>query len=151
MLRTAFDQKFWPHLHTLQAALPALRPQGSVVLVTAASAQAALPGTAGLAALNGALESAIGPLAAELAPLRVNAVSPGVVDTPWWDAMAPDQRAQFLADYAQSLPLKRIGQPGEIAQAIYLMATNPNITGTVLPIGGGMQLATGQAVGVPGS
>ncbi len=56
---------------------------GSITLVTAGSAQSALPGTAGLAAVNGALEAAVAPLAAELAPRRVNAVSPGVIETGW--------------------------------------------------------------------
>jgi len=54
--------------------------------------QAALAGTAGLAAVNGALEAAVPPLATELAPRRVNAVSPDVVETDWWQSMPADQR-----------------------------------------------------------
>ncbi len=82
VLRRAFAAKTFAQLEAVQAALSHLTRAGSVTLVTAASAQAAFPGTAGLAAVNGALEAAVRPLAAELAPLRVNAVSPGVVDTP---------------------------------------------------------------------
>jgi NAD(P)-dependent dehydrogenase (short-subunit alcohol dehydrogenase family) len=143
-LRQGFEAKFWAHLQTLQAALPVLARDGSVVFVTAASAQAALPGTAGLAAINGALEKTVPPLAAELAPLRINAVSPGVVDTPWWDFLPEGQRAATLEGFTKNLPLARVGQAEEIAQAIYLLATNPNITGTVLEIAGGGHLATGR-------
>src|SRR5215218_5637911 len=85
-LRTGFEGKFWPQVTALQQALPSLADDGAIVLVTAGSARAALPGTTGLAAINGALEAMVAPLAAELAPRRINAVSPGVIDTPWWDA-----------------------------------------------------------------
>jgi NAD(P)-dependent dehydrogenase (short-subunit alcohol dehydrogenase family) len=81
-LRRAFDAKFWAYLSTLQAALPTLRADGSATLVTAGSARSAIPATAGLAAINGALEAIIRPLAVELAPRRINAVSPGIIDTP---------------------------------------------------------------------
>ncbi|HEV7712752.1 MAG TPA: SDR family oxidoreductase, partial [Asanoa sp.] len=84
MLRRAFDAKFWGHLTTIQAALPHLAPDGSITLLGAITARTAMPGTAGIAAVNGAVEALVRPLAAELAPIRVNGVSPGLVDTPWW-------------------------------------------------------------------
>lgn len=143
-LRQAFEGKFWAHLNALQAALPKLRKTGSVLFITAASAQAALAGTAGLAALNGALEKAVPPLATELAPLRVNAVSPGLVDTPWWSHVPEEQRQALFQTIAETLPVRRVGQPDQIAEAIYLLATNPYITGTVLEVAGGVHLATGR-------
>jgi NAD(P)-dependent dehydrogenase (short-subunit alcohol dehydrogenase family) len=66
-----------------QMGLTKLRENGSIVFITAASARTSIPGTAGLAAINGALEAVIPTLALELKPIRVNAVSPGVVKTPW--------------------------------------------------------------------
>ncbi|NUU22326.1 MAG: SDR family oxidoreductase, partial [Streptomycetaceae bacterium] len=72
-LAAGFDGKFWPYLRILKAGLPTLRKDGSITLVTAASARSAFPGTAGLAAINGALEAMVAPRAVELAPLRVNA------------------------------------------------------------------------------
>jgi len=141
-LRTGFEVKYWAHLQTLHAALPTMAKEGSVVFLTAASAQAALPGTAGAAAINGALEKMVPPLAIDLAPLRVNAVSPGLVDTPWWDYMPADQRAEFFRGIARILPVGRVGKPEDVAQAVFVMAVNPYITGTVLVCSGGGHLAT---------
>jgi NAD(P)-dependent dehydrogenase (short-subunit alcohol dehydrogenase family) len=120
-----------------------LADDGAIVFVTAGSARAALPGTAGLAAINGALEAMVAPLAAELAPRRVNAVSPGVVDTPWWDAQGPGVREATFEAYATALPVGRIGRPDDVAAAIVALATNGYVTGSVLDCAGGGQLATG--------
>src|SRR5690606_17530307 len=91
-LRRAFDQKLWPHLTALQAFLSHLSERGSITLLGAVPAGTGMPGTAVLAALNGAIEALVKPLAVELAPIRVNAVSPGVVDTPWWSSMPEADR-----------------------------------------------------------
>ncbi|MFC0039822.1 SDR family oxidoreductase [Actinomadura rayongensis] len=139
-LRRAFDEKFWLHLGVLQAALPRLR--GSVTFITASSARAALAGTAGLAAVNGALEAMVGPLATELAPLRVNAVSPGVVATPWWDGLPADQREAMFAEHAAKLPVGRIGRPEDVAEAVVFAATNGFTTGQVIAVNGGLSLAS---------
>ncbi len=81
-LRAGFEAKFWPHAALVQDSLPYLSATGSITLVSAISARASNPGTAGLSALNAAIEGLVRPLAVELRPRRVNAVSPGVVDTP---------------------------------------------------------------------
>jgi NAD(P)-dependent dehydrogenase (short-subunit alcohol dehydrogenase family) len=142
-LRSGFEGKFWPQVTALREALPSLADDGAIVLVTAGSARAALPGTAGLAAINGALEAMVAPLAAELAPRRVNAVSPGVIDTPWWDAQGPGVREATFDAFATSVPAGRIGQPDDVAAAIVAMASNGYVTGSVLDCAGGGQLATG--------
>ena len=87
-------------------------PDGSVTIITAASARAAFAGTAGLAAANGALEAMVAPLAVELAPLRVNAVSPGVIDTHWWNGMPDDQRRAYFDAMAAVTPVRRVGRAG---------------------------------------
>jgi NAD(P)-dependent dehydrogenase (short-subunit alcohol dehydrogenase family) len=137
----AFETKLISAAHTIQAALPKLSKQGSITLIGGGSAQSAVPGTAGLAAVNGALETLVPTLALELAPIRVNAVSPGVVDTDWWDRVTPaDQRAAVFTTLIPSIPVGRVGQPDEIADAIALVVRNGFMTGAVVPVDGGARL-----------
>ncbi|HEX7159908.1 MAG TPA: SDR family oxidoreductase [Trebonia sp.] len=146
-LRQAFDGKFFAHVKAIQAALPRLRRDGSVTLVTAASARAAFPGTAGIAAANGALETMIAPLAVELAPLRVNAVSPGVIDTHWWGGLPDDQRQAYFESVAAVSPVRRVGRPDDVAEAIAYLAGAGFVTGTVLECTGGSNLTAGALAG----
>ncbi|HEY9243424.1 MAG TPA: SDR family oxidoreductase [Streptosporangiaceae bacterium] len=146
-LRQAFEGKVFAHIKAIQAALPRLRPDGSVTVITAASARAAFAGTAGLAAANGALETMIAPLAVELAPLRVNAVSPGVIDTHWWHGMPDDQRQAYFGAVAASTPVRRVGQPDDVAGAIVYLAGASFITGTVLECTGGSNLTAAALAG----
>jgi NAD(P)-dependent dehydrogenase (short-subunit alcohol dehydrogenase family) len=136
----AFAGKTVAHLHAVALALPTLAADGSITLVTAGSAQSALPGTAGLAAVNGALEAAVPPLAAELAPRRVNAVSPGVIETGWWDEFPADARAEAFKAFAQRALVRRNGRPQDVAQAIAALVEGTFITGVVLPVDGGLRL-----------
>lgn len=136
-LASGLEAKLLAQLRTLQAALPRLAPEASVTFVTAASAGAAIPGTAGLAAINAALEATVPVLAVELAPVRVNAVSPGVVDTPWWDAVPAEMKAAFFERARQTLPVRRVGTPDDLGEVIALAATNPYMTGAVLTCDGG--------------
>ena len=142
-LRTAFDGKFFAHVRVLQAAAPHLSRDGSVTFLSAASARSAAPGTAGLAAANGAIEAMVPPLAAELAPVRVNAVSPGIIDTSWWDGMPADQKDAYFQGVAASSPVGRVGHPDDVAAAILYLAGSTFTTGTVLDISGGLTLARG--------
>jgi NAD(P)-dependent dehydrogenase (short-subunit alcohol dehydrogenase family) len=143
VLRRAFDAKLWAHLTTIQAALPRLAPAGSITLISAISARAAMPGTAGLAALNGAIEAMVKPLAAELAPIRVNAVSPGVVDTPWWSGLPEQARAGFFAQMEKQLPTRRVATAEDVAEVVALAATNPNLTATIIEADGGARITAG--------
>jgi len=146
-LRQAFDGKFFAHVKVLQAARPRLRADGSVTIVSAVSARAAYPGAAGLAAVNGALEAMVPALAVELAPLRVNAVSPGVIDTQWWDGLPPGPRAGFFQAVAAASPVGRVGQPADVAAAIVYLAGAGFVTGTVLECAGGANLTVGAVAG----
>lgn len=142
MLRRAFDAKFWGHITTLQAALPHLAPTGSITLLGAITARAGMPGTAGIAAINGAVEALVKPLAVELAPIRVNGISPGLVDTPWWRAVPDDAKQAYFTRAAQTLPTRRIATAEDVADAVVLAATNTNITGTIIETDGGARLVT---------
>jgi NAD(P)-dependent dehydrogenase (short-subunit alcohol dehydrogenase family) len=138
-LRAGFDGKFWPHVTALQVAMPRIEPAGSVTFISAGSAGAPYAGAAGLAAINGALEAMLPALAVELKPIRVNAVSPGVIDTPWWHRMPEEDRNTVFARYAAAAPVGRIGAADEVAQAVISVLCNGFITGTVLTVDGGMR------------
>lgn len=142
MLRRAFDGKFWAHVVTIQAVLPYLVGDASITLVGAITSRSAMPGTAGIGAINAAVEGLVRPLAAELAPRRVNAVSPGFVDTPWWSGLPEADRVAYFEHAASVLPARQIANADEIAEAIVLAATNRNITGTVIESDGGARLVT---------
>lgn len=146
-LRQAFDGKFFAHVKAIRAALGHLRSDGSVTIITAASARAAFAGTAGIAAVNGALETMVGPLAVELAPLRINAVSPGVIDTHWWNVMPDEQRQAYFDRAAAVTPVRRIGQPADVADAIVYLAGAGFVTGTVLECTGGANLTAAALAG----
>ena len=135
-LRRGFEGKFWVHWHAAQSALPHIGEDGSIIFVTAASSRKAGPGTSGLAAINGALESLARTLARELAPLRVNAVSPGVVDSPWW----ADKPAEMFEAASRSAPIARPGHVDEVADAIAFLVANRFVTGVVLDVDGGLHL-----------
>jgi NAD(P)-dependent dehydrogenase (short-subunit alcohol dehydrogenase family) len=140
-LRAGFEGKFWPHLAALQVALPSIQHAGSVTFISAGSAGAPYAGAAGLAAINGALEAMVPALAVELKPIRVNAVSPGVIDTPWWHGLPEEDRKELFAQYGAASPVGRIGTPDDVAQAIISSISNGYITGTVLTVDGGLRFS----------
>jgi NAD(P)-dependent dehydrogenase (short-subunit alcohol dehydrogenase family) len=142
-LRQAFDGKFFAHVKAIQAALPQLQADGSVTIISAVSARVGFVGTAALAGANGALEAIVRPLAVELAPIRVNAVSPGVIDTHWWDGMPDDQRRAYFDAVAAVTPVRRVGQPEDVAGAVVYLAGAGFVSGTVLECAGGAQLTVG--------
>ncbi len=139
-LRGAFEGKLLAHLSCVQAVLPSLAAEGSITLVSAASARGGLPGTAGLAAINGAIEAMVKPLAVELAPRRVNVVSPGFIDTAWWDWMPAEAKAAAFAQAARITPAGRVGRGEDVADAIAFLIGNTFTTGVVLPCDGGALL-----------
>jgi NAD(P)-dependent dehydrogenase (short-subunit alcohol dehydrogenase family) len=141
-LRRAFDAKLWAQLSTIQAVLPRLTADGSITVLGAITARMGMAGTAGLAALNGAIEALVKPLAIELAPIRVNGVSPGLVDTPWWSALPEEARQDYFAAAAKALPVGHVASADELAEVVVLAATNGNLTGTVLEADGGARLIT---------
>jgi NAD(P)-dependent dehydrogenase (short-subunit alcohol dehydrogenase family) len=140
-VREGMEQKFFAQFRAAQLALPYLNRQGSLTFVSAISARAANPGTGGLAAINGAIEAMVKPLARELRPLRVNAVSPGVVETPWWDRLPADVRGKILERSAAATLVNRNGTAAELAEAVSFVVRNGFVNGTVLEVDGGLRLS----------
>ena len=140
-VRAGFEEKTLPQIACLQAALPTLRKDGSVTLISAVSAYAGMPGTAGLAAANAAVAALVPVLAAELRPLRVNGVAPGVVDTPWWDFLPQEQRRAVFASYAERTLVGRNGAPEDIADVIAFLIGNGFMNGEIVVCDGGVRWA----------
>ena len=139
-VRRGFEGKFWPQLQCAQACLATITRGGSITFIGAISSRAQQPGTAGLAALNAAIEALVPVLASELRPLRVNAVVPGVVDTPWWSHLPPEQKARLFDDLARRVPVGRVGRPEDLADAILFVTGNGFVTGAVIDVDGGWKL-----------
>jgi NAD(P)-dependent dehydrogenase (short-subunit alcohol dehydrogenase family) len=139
-LRSGLEGKFLAQVSVAQSAMNHIKNAGSITFVSAGSARVALPGTAGLAAINGAVEAIVPTLAKELAPTRVNAVSPGVIDTPWWNGMPKEAKESAFRQTAERLPVRRVGRPEDVAQTIEMLVENTFITGTIVEVDGGAHL-----------
>jgi NAD(P)-dependent dehydrogenase (short-subunit alcohol dehydrogenase family) len=131
----------FPQFSCAQAAQTFLNPKGSIIFLSAVSAFGAMPGAAGIGAANGAIATMVPTLARELKPLRVNAVAPGVIDTPWWDWATPEQKAAMFAEFAGSTPVGRVGTPEEIGEAIGFLIKNGFMTGQTIVCDGGIRLS----------
>lgn len=140
-VRQGFEEKVFPHFACAQAALPFLAKNGSITFISAVTAHAAMPGTAGIGAANAAVAALVPILANELRPVRVNGVSPGVVDTPWWDFLSHEQKAPVFAEFAARTPVGRVGQPDDVARAITFLITDTFMSGHTVICDGGLRFA----------
>jgi NAD(P)-dependent dehydrogenase (short-subunit alcohol dehydrogenase family) len=137
--KAAMESKFWGAYRVARAAK--INDSGSLTFVSGflsvrPSASSVLQG-----AINAALEALARGLALELAPVRVNAVSPGLIATPLWSGMADDKREAMFASAAQHLPARRIGQPEDIANAVLFLTTTSFATGSTVRVDGGGAIA----------
>lgn len=134
-VRATMESKFWGAWRVARAA--DIRAGGSLTLVTGYLSIRPRPGAAIVSAVNGALESLTRGLALELAPVRVNAVSPGTIDTPIRSSMPEAARRDMLAKTAAALPVGRVGVGKDIAQQILTFMTVGFATGSIVYIDGG--------------
>jgi NAD(P)-dependent dehydrogenase (short-subunit alcohol dehydrogenase family) len=134
-VRATMEGKFWGAWRVARAA--EIRPGGSLTLVTGFLSIRPRPNSAIVGAANGALESLARSLALELAPVRVNAVSPGIIDTPIRAAMPEEARRDMLAKTAAALPVGRVGMGEDIARQILAFMTIGFATGSIVYLDGG--------------
>lgn len=134
-VRATMESKFWGAWRVARAA--EIRAGGSLTLVTGYFSIRPRPGAAIVGAVNGALESLTRGLALELAPVRVNAVSPGTIDTPIRSSMPEAARSDMLAKAAAALPVGRVGVGEDIAAQILTFMTVGFATGSIVYIDGG--------------
>lgn len=138
--RKVVDSKFIGPLLLAKYGAPRLSLAGSITFTSGIAAYRPAPRGSVVAAINGALASLAYALAVELGPIRVNVVSPGWVDSPIWEFVAGDAKTATLEAMAERLPVGRVGQPMDIADAIRFLMHNDFVTGTVLHVDGGQRL-----------
>ena len=134
-VRATMEGKFWGAWRVARSA--DIRPGGSLTLVSGFLSIRPRPNSAIVGAANGAIESLARSLALELAPVRVNCVSPGIIDTPIRAAMPEAARRDMLAKTAASLPVGRVGVGEDIARQILALMTIGFATGSIVYIDGG--------------
>jgi NAD(P)-dependent dehydrogenase (short-subunit alcohol dehydrogenase family) len=138
-LRGPVESRLWGALHVCKYAAPKMT-DGSITICTGAGVGRPRAGGAIVSAAAGGSEVLARAMAVELAPVRVNVIRPGIVDTPLLDRMAGDRRDDMLAAMAKRVPLGRVAQAEEIAEAIVFLMTSTYITGETLTIDGGFSL-----------
>jgi NAD(P)-dependent dehydrogenase (short-subunit alcohol dehydrogenase family) len=134
-VRATMESKFWGAWRVARAA--EFRAGGSLTLVSGYLSVRPRPNSAIIGAANGALESLARSLALELAPVRVNAVSPGIIDTPIRAVMPEEARRDMLAKTAAALPVGRVGVGEDIARQILAFMTIGFATGSIVYLDGG--------------
>jgi NAD(P)-dependent dehydrogenase (short-subunit alcohol dehydrogenase family) len=135
--RQLFEVRFWGAIATIKHAAPRIKPGGSIVLTSGTVSVRPAPGAALAASGAAAIEGLARGLAVELAPIRVNAVRPGVIRTPMWDRIPESQREALFATLTAQTLTKEIGDPGQIAATHLYLMENRFVTGTVLTVDGG--------------
>ena len=135
--RDNFDVKLWGALRAIQHALPFLHEQGSITLTSGQLGRKLATGQFIKTGINAATEALGKQLAKELAPRRVNVISPGVIDTPAYAGLGQEQRLAMFAKAGQGLPVGRVGQAEEVASGYVLAMENGFMTGAVVDIDGG--------------
>ena len=134
----AFDSKYWGFYRIARAARIASR--GSLGVVAGFLATRPVAGRALMGSINAALEALVRGLALELKPVRVNAVSPALVDTEMWNGMATADRERMLAQASQTYPAGVVGMPDDVARQLLLLAATRYATGTIVTLDGGASL-----------
>jgi NAD(P)-dependent dehydrogenase (short-subunit alcohol dehydrogenase family) len=138
--RRAFELRYWSALTAVKYGSPHIRKDGSIVLTTGIAGQRPQKGWVIAASVCGTIEALTRALAVELAPIRVNAVSPGVVRTNLWQTMSAPERERLFESVGNSLPVGRVGEAPEIAQAYLFLMQEGFATGQIIVVDGGTLL-----------
>ncbi|MEM9622131.1 MAG: SDR family oxidoreductase [Pseudomonadota bacterium] len=137
--QASFD-KLWGYTNVVRLGAEHLADDGNIVLVSGSPARKAKPGQSALASVGGAVEQFVRAVAVEMAPKRINVVSPGVIDTPMFGPDA-EQRNKMLGGATAAHLIPRPGTAEEVADGILFVATNSYVTGTTVDVDGGWLLS----------
>jgi NAD(P)-dependent dehydrogenase (short-subunit alcohol dehydrogenase family) len=135
--RRSFEVRVFGALGAVKHAAARIRSGGSIVLTHGIAGARPSAGWAVGAAVCGAMDALTRALAVELAPVRVNAVSPGFVRTPLWSAIPEAQREALFREAGSKLLTKRVGEAAELAEAYCYLMENTFTTGQTLVVDGG--------------
>lgn len=135
----AMDSKFWGAYRVARAVR--IRQGGSLTFVSGFLSVRPSKNSVLQGAINAALESLARGLALELAPVRVNTVSPGLIATPLWSKIDAEARDRMYEGAAARLPAGRVGQPEDVANAVLYLASTPYATGSTVLVDGGGAIA----------
>jgi NAD(P)-dependent dehydrogenase (short-subunit alcohol dehydrogenase family) len=138
--RRAFELRYWAALAAVKYGSLHIRKGGSVVLTAGIAGLRPHSGWVIAASVCGTIEALTRALAIELAPIRVNAVSPGVVRTNLWQNMNSADREQLFESVGKRLPVGRVGEAHDIAQAYLFLMKEGFSTGQIVVVDGGTVL-----------
>jgi NAD(P)-dependent dehydrogenase (short-subunit alcohol dehydrogenase family) len=138
--RSFMDGKFFGGWTCARYAVPGLRSTGSITFVTGGAVVRPPAQGSMITAAFAALEALTRALAIELGPRRVNAIRPGYTDSDMWSFLPPTKRDELRRRVAEAMPVKRMGTPEDIVDAVVFLMTNRQVTGTVLEATGGETL-----------
>jgi NAD(P)-dependent dehydrogenase (short-subunit alcohol dehydrogenase family) len=139
-VRVSLDTKVIGPLMLAKHFAPRIKEGGSFVIFSGVAAFKIAIGTMAVAITNGAAEVLVRSLALELAPIRVNGISPGVIDTGAWDALGDQGKTDYFKEMSTRNPVRHIGRVEDIAAGVLFAMTNSFLTGQTLRIDGGEPL-----------
>jgi len=140
LLRRAMDTRFMGALYAAKYGAPKMRRNGSLVFMSGSTSTVPLAGEPVVTASCAAVEAFARALAVDLAPLRVNAITPGYIETPFLEDILGERKEAVLAAAAAKLPAKRIGRVEEAADGVLFLMRNEHVTGIALLVDGGYHL-----------
>src|SRR5712691_2025264 len=135
-IRPALDTRFWGAFYAAKFAATRMSSGGSITFMSGAAAIRPIRGASVATASCGAVEAFARALAVDLAPIRVNTIQPGLIDTPFLDTLG-ERRNAFMTEYSKRLPVGRPGRSEEVADAVLFLMKNGFVTGITLTIDGG--------------
>ncbi len=135
-----FTLRFWGPFAAIKYGASLINPGGSISLTSGTASARPGAGWSVASAICGAMEGFVRAMAVELAPIRVNCVVPGVVRTPLWDSMPQSEREGLYEHVRQSVLVKRVGEPEDVAEGFVYLMKQKNGTGQTLVIDGGALL-----------
>lgn len=136
----AFNTRLLGSLHVVKSALSQMNAGGSLVFTGGISTDRPIAGAWVSGLGTASAEQLARVLVLEFSHLRFNAVSPGYTDTPMWDTIMGENKAQVLAEVAAKIPVKKIATPEEVASAVLFLMSNASVNGEVIHIDGGSRL-----------